>query len=62
MKRFSVQKATIYVYVVEKIEQNGNYDRKSGSETGKLMNFMANQNGLQSLQKIWNELVFLFVI
>ena len=23
---------------------------------------MANQNGLQSLQKIWNELIFMFVI
>ena len=22
---------------------------------------MANQNGLQSLQKIWNELIFMFV-
>ena len=24
--------------------------------------YMANKNGLQSLQKIWNELIFMFVI
>ena len=45
-KKFGVHKATIYRWL-KKIEQKLH---------------MVNQNGLQSLQKIWNELNFMFVI
>ena len=45
-KKFGVQKATNYRWL-KKIEQKVH---------------MENQNGLQSLQKIWNELNFMFVI
>ena len=50
-KKFGVHKATIYRWL-KKIEQNGNCDRKSGSDHLKGRVHMANQNGLQSLQKI----------
>ena len=46
-KKFGVHKATIYRWL-NKIEQK--------------VHNMANQNGLQSLQKIWNELISMFVI
>ena len=66
-KKFGVHKATIYKWL-KNIEQNGNCNRKCESRTGiskdvsviKMFDHligrvhMANQNGLQSLQKIWN--------
>ena len=60
-KKFGVHKATIYRWL-KKIEQNGIVIVIKMFDHLKGWVHMANQNGLKSLQKIWNESIFMFVI